>query len=136
MRWFQNNDHADRKLCGEAKTHSKASSKIDKIVEIPDSDSDEEFSLAADHLKELRKDMEKSITKWDVDKVARLLSLTFKLRSQKKASNNHIPQILQEFPCLKEPVYVSIYSMPLSRILGLKVFLPCYTIILYSYILY
>jgi hypothetical protein len=108
VRWFQNNDHTDRKLCGKAKKHSKVSSKVAEIVEIPDSDDDEECVLAADHLKELRKDMDKGIKRWDIDKVSRLLSLTFKLRSQRKASNNQISQMLQEFPCFKEPGFVSI----------------------------
>ena len=72
-----------------------------------DDDSDD-MSLEAEHLRELTRELSRAKRKWDADKITRLLSLTFKVQSQKhvSSSRDRISGTLEEFSCFKEPAYV------------------------------
>ena len=97
VKWFQNHAYMEQNLC-EGKTKAK------KLC-VPEESDDEEAGKL--HLSELQKELKKN--KFDYDKVARLLSLTFAHRRHEMAADTattRIGEVLKRFSCLKKPIYV------------------------------
>lgn len=105
MKWFQNNDHQDRVFEGKVKKRGGTQSHEQPEHEVEHLDLETE----AEHLKELRKELQKQKRHWDIDKVTRLLCLTHRVRLQNEtspSSNSRIGDTLKEFPCFTEGVYI------------------------------
>ena len=100
VRWFQNHAYLDRKSCGDVKT------KKNKVSPSPSNEEDGEAVKL--HLDQLEKELRKKNR--DDDKVSRLLSLTFTSRRTAMLKHSAVTRtdvVLQQFICLKRPIFVS-----------------------------
>ena len=105
-KWFQSNEHSDRKACGMTK-QCKSAQSSKSVITLDDCEDD---NIVDSHLAELKKELSKR--SWDVDKVARLLSLTYVSRANsldtKRGCHSRILSTMTNFPCFKQPLYVSV----------------------------
>ena len=108
VKWFQNNEHANRKACGTTRKWGQPSQS--SVTSSPTSETN--FDEDADeHLSELKKELSRK--RWDVDKIVRFLSLTYKSRTEtrdaQRGSHSRIAVTMMDFPCFKQPLFVSQY---------------------------
>ena len=104
--WFQNNSSIVKKACGlvtQRKTVKKVNTATITIEE--DDESVKRHLSDLSHSAEWRKKTGRS-----QDRIARLLSLTINYQRTDKLSKNASSQIvamIQDFPMLRKPIYVS-----------------------------
>ena len=102
FKWFQNNECAEKL---DSPNPTKRKNSPCEVIHIEDEE--DECSLS-EHAKELSRELQKK--KFDDHKVCRLLSLTFKKRRNAMTngkSSARIASILEEYPCFKDPRFVS-----------------------------
>jgi hypothetical protein len=98
-KWFLNNEHCDRKSVGAHRILSKPNHGLAELSEMQESE-------MVDHMAELNKEMRKSVNHWAVDKMARLLSLTYQARTSEMKGKPNVSNIVAAFPCFKQPVFL------------------------------
>ena len=115
IKWFQNNSFTDRKLVGLTKPRLTNSSKSDAPPDTQLSDNEDESETFDDmmcHIAELERELKNPLSNWDVDKVARLLSVTYGNREAstcptERGSHTRMSRLFSSYPCLKQPIFVS-----------------------------
>jgi len=103
-RWFQNNSYIVKKGCGFV-IRPKLAKKVDGAAIITVEEDEESIKR---HLNDLSNEWKKKSR--SQDRIARLLTLTINYRRAdklKKNASSRIVAMIQDFPMLRRPIYVS-----------------------------
>lgn len=101
-KWFQNHSYNEKQSEKKCSKRGKV-----KATTSEDQTSDDEAAVEA-HLSELTKELKRKHNQ-DVDKISRLLSLTFTSRRtlmMTSPANARISSSLQEYPCFRSSLYL------------------------------
>jgi hypothetical protein len=108
QKWFQNNEFSDRKSMGMVRQNQPKSNSVSGSTYEGDT---EDENISADHIIELQREMKRPQNHWDIDKIARLLSLSYKSRMEScgtgRGSQTRIAESMTAYPCFKYPIFVS-----------------------------
>lgn len=122
IKWFQNNTFNNRKILGMVTKRVKGSasqcnqSQVDLFSE--EECEQEDVLTVPDDVTELELELKKAKSDWDNDKIAQLLSSTYKFRDmsclKEKSTHLRISKTVSMYPCFKQPIFVSLTSSLLN----------------------
>jgi hypothetical protein len=114
IKWFQNNTFNNRKILGVVTKRVKGSasqcnqSQVDLFSE--EECEQEDVLTVPDDVTELELELKKAKTDWDNDKIAQLLSSTYKFRDmsclKEKSTHLRISKTVSMYPCFKQPIFI------------------------------